>query len=48
VPGNLIQIGHKPTHLLHHLQKTGHPKPRNFFHCRLTNLPHLLKVWTAF
>jgi len=39
----------KPTLLMASLTKKLKPKSRKlFFHCRLKDLPSLLRVWTAF
>jgi len=37
----------KTSHLRRHSQKKWNPKPKIFFHCRLEDLPSLLRVWTA-
>jgi len=40
---NMSQNGQKPTSLITSLTKS--PKPQNFFHCRLEDLPNLLRAW---
>jgi len=41
----MSQSGQKP--LLFVMSLTKNLKPKFFFHCRLEDLPNLLRVWTA-
>jgi len=46
-PGEVGQSGLKVFHLRRHSQKISIPQPKNFFECRLEDLPSLLSLWTA-
>jgi len=44
----MSQNGQKPTSLMLSLTKNLKPKTKTVFcHCRLEDLPNLLRVWTA-
>jgi len=46
-PGNLSKNCQNLPHVRHLSLKARNSKPEVFFHCRLEDLPSLLRVWAA-